>query len=337
VVEEAAVTAPTAPLECGAVVTFALILAATAVAEFVGRLAPSVGAPACALILGMGVRLRFSPTLEGRRVTALGSRLVLQAAVVLFGATFGLTEVGRVGRTSLVPMLGTMGVALAFAWIAGRALRVESRLQALIGIGTAICGASAIGAVSGMIAATEAEIAYALSTIFAFNVVAVLLYPSVGHLLGLGQHAFGVWAGTAINDTSSVIAAGYTYGHAAGTVAVITKLTRATMIVPIVIALAARRTQREGGGRRPASWRLIPMFIILFLVASAVNTAGLIGRSFASDLSFLGGLLITFALASIGMSTRFRELRRTGVRPLILGAVLWASVGLSGLLFQGAL
>jgi uncharacterized integral membrane protein (TIGR00698 family) len=145
-------------------------------------------------------------------------------------------------------------------------------MQTLVGVGTAICGASAIAAVSGIVAATEIEIAYAISTIFVFNVIAVVLYPPLGHLLGLDQHAFGLWAGTAINDTSSVVAAAYSYGTPAGHVAVVTKLARTTMIVPIALGLAFLQARRSGGGPRRPVWRLVPVFLLWFLLASALNS-----------------------------------------------------------------
>jgi len=220
----------------------------------------------------MTLRLRYTPAPAARGVLAFASQTVLKCAVVLLGATFGLAQVAHIGRTSLPLMLGTLVVALVAAWLVGRALGVGGNLQTLVGVGTAICGASAIGAVSGVIGAAESEIAYAISTIFVFNVVAVVLYPALGHLLSLSQHGFGLWAGTAINDTSSVVAAAYTYGHTAGNVAVVTKLARTTMIIPIVLGLAAMHARRPGSAQRPL-WRLVPAFLIWFLLASALNTA----------------------------------------------------------------
>jgi uncharacterized integral membrane protein (TIGR00698 family) len=313
-----------------------VVLATTAVAEPLGLLLPMIGAPALALLLGMAVRLRYAPDTSARVVIRFASSNVLKGAVVVLGATFGLGEVAHIGRSSLPLMLGTLVIALAAAWLVGRALGVDSNLQTLVGVGTAICGASAIGAVSGVIGAVESEIAYAISTIFVFNVVAVVLYPALGHLLSLSQHSFGLWAGTAINDTSSVVAAAYTYGHTAGDVAVVTKLARTTMIIPIVIGLAAAHARRSHSERRPV-WQLVPPFLVWFLVASALNTAGLIDAGLATALAHAATLLITVALAAIGLSTRFSELRRTGFRPLLLGAVLWAVVGVTGLLLQGAL
>jgi uncharacterized integral membrane protein (TIGR00698 family) len=167
--------------------------------------------------------------------------------------------------------------------------------------------------------------------------VAVVLYPAVGHFLSLSQHDFGIWAGTAVNDTSSVVAAASTYGHAAANVAVVTKLARTTMIIPIVLALASMSARHGHTERRRSLWRLLPAFLMWFVLASALNSAGLVGPRLSADIARAATLLITVALGAIGLSTSFLDLRRTGVRPLLLGAVLWAVVGVSGLLFQGAL
>jgi uncharacterized integral membrane protein (TIGR00698 family) len=233
-------------------------------------------------------------------------------------------------------MLGTLAVVLLAARVVGRALGVDSTMRTLVGVGTAICGASAIGAVSGIIAAAEAEIAYAISTIFAFNVVAVVLYPPLGHALGLGQPAFGLWAGTAVNDTSSVVAAAYAYGHTAGDVAVVTKLARTTMIVPIALALAVMHSRRSGGVPRHAR-TLVPMFLLWFLAAAALHTLGFVPQTASHAAAWTASVLITVALAAIGLSTRLADLRGTGLRPLALGTVLWAVVGVTGLLLQRAL
>jgi uncharacterized integral membrane protein (TIGR00698 family) len=338
-VEEASLitTRTSRRLERGALGAVAALAATTSVGEALGSLAPFVGAPAFALLLGMALRLRYEPGDAARGVLRFASRTVLQGAIVLLGSTFGLMQVARIGRSSLPVMLGTLAATLVAAWLVGRALRVDSTLQTLVGVGTAICGASAIGAVSGIVGAAESQIAYAISTIFVFNVVAVVLYPALGHALSLGQDAFGIWAGTAINDTSSVVAAAYAYGDPAGDVAVVTKLARTTMIIPIVLALAAFRARRSGSAPRRPLRQLFPAFLLWFLLASALNTAGVVGPQLGSHLARTATLLITVALGAIGLSTRVSELRRTGLRPLALGAVLWAVVGVTSLLLQGEL
>jgi uncharacterized integral membrane protein (TIGR00698 family) len=307
------------------------------VAKPLGAVVPFLGAPSLALVLGMAMRLRLQFDEAGQRVLRFASRTVLQSAIVLLGATFGLGDAMRIGRTSLPLMLGTLVAALVAAWLVGRALGVDPTMQTLVGVGTAICGASAIAAVSGIVAAAESEIAYAISTIFVFNVVAVVLYPPLGHLLGLSQHAFGLWAGTAVNDTSSVVAAAYAYGHTAGDVAVVTKLARTTMIVPIALGLAALHARRAGGGVRRPVRALVPTFLLWFLGASTLHSAGLVPPWLGHDLAWTAALLITVALAAIGLSTPLADLRRAGPRPLVLGALLWAVVAVTGLVLQRGL
>lgn len=307
------------------------IAGAAVIATAGGALVPEVGAPAIALVVGAAVRPLLTLDAGARRAVHFASKRVLQAAIVLFGGTFGLGRVLQIGRSSAPVMLGTLAVALVAALALGRALRIGPRLTTLIGVGTSICGASAIGAVSGVVAASEAEIAYAISTIFVFNVVAVLIFPLIGHALALSQHAFGVWAGTAVNDTSSVVAAAYTYGHSAGSVAVVTKLARTTMIVPVVLGLAVRQA------RTTTVWRAFPFFLVWFVAASTVNTAGLVPAVAVSALSHTASLLIAVALAAVGLSTSPQAIRRAGYRPLLLGAALWIVVAVTGLALQGAL
>jgi uncharacterized integral membrane protein (TIGR00698 family) len=307
-----------------------------------GTLVPRVGAPIIALALGMVVS---AATPASRSLGGLGSisRSALQVAIVLLGATISLGEVVTVGASSLPVMLGSLATALIAGSLLGRRLGVPERLRTLIGVGTGICGASAIAAVSGGIDAPAREIRYAISTIFAFNLVAVLVFPPLGHLLGMSPHAFGLWSGTAINDTSSVVAAGFAYSHAAGTYAVIIKLTRTTMIIPISLYLASRAFRRSPnaptGGHTLASTaaslrRIMPWFLVWFLAASAANSLGAFTADTRALFSHAGLALTSLALAAVGLSSDLRELRQTGTRPLALGALVWIAVAATSLALQ---
>jgi uncharacterized membrane protein YadS len=323
-----------------------------------------VGGPVAAIVLGVLVGVTVRPGAALRPGIAFASRGVLQAAVVLLGAQLSLGQILRVGLTSLPVMVATLAVCLAAAQWLGRRMGVGGDLRTLIGVGTGICGASAIAAVTPVIGAAEAEVAYAVSTIFVFNVAAVLAFPVVGHLLGLSQHAFGLFAGTAVNDMSSVVAAGTAYGTAAGQYAVVVKLTRTLLIIPVCLALAAR-TRRHAGraaahntprvttgdtarittGRTTAGAshattgaaervrvrRLVPWFLVGFVVLAATGSAGLVPSAAHQPLDRLSVLLITVALAAIGLSTEPSRLRRTGPAPLLLGACLWMVVSATSL------
>ncbi|BCJ32792.1 hypothetical protein Athai_02950 [Actinocatenispora thailandica] len=341
-----------------------LTLAVAVVATGVGTVAPVIGAPVVAILLGAGVRAvggsrRWWPRL--RPGAAFAGKRILQAAVVVFGLGLSLGAVAKVGLTSLPVMLGTLTVCLLGAWLFGRALRVPHDLRALIGSGTGICGASAIGAVSPVIAATEATTAYAVSTIFVFNVAAALLFPPLGHLLGLSDQGFGLWAGTAVNDTSSVVAAGYTFSQAAGDHAVVVKLVRSLMIVPVVIGISALWRRRAatataaapgnaalgapGSGRpddgvpaeavrKPARarlLRLVPVFLWLFLVAAGANTIGLVPAGAHHALGVLATFLVAVALAGVGTGIGVADFRRAGPKPLLLGGILWVLVAVTSL------
>jgi uncharacterized integral membrane protein (TIGR00698 family) len=309
----------------GLVWTAAVALAAWGLSHVV----PLLGPPVLAILLGIGVSLVRRPPPGAATGIAFSSTVLLQLAIVLLGSTLALGQILRVGVRSLPVMLGTLAVALVGAVIVGRALRVSSRLRTLVGVGTGICGASAIAAVAGIVEASQAEIAYAISTIFVFNVVAVILFPPIGRLLHLSQHGFGLWAGTAVNDTSSVVAAAYAYGHAAGAHAVVVKLTRTTLIVPIALGLSAIRA-----GRRPG--RLVPPFLVLFVLASALDTAGLVGAGARRVLADVALALITAALAGVGLGADLGAMRRAGPRPLVLGAILWMLVASVSLALQTA-
>ncbi|MEN0104478.1 MAG: putative sulfate exporter family transporter [Curtobacterium sp.] len=315
----------------------ALATGIAVVATVIGRFLPVVGAPVSGVVLGavIGMVRRPADSLKPGITTA--SKFVLQLAVVLLGAQLSLAEVARVGVESLPVMLGTLVVCLLAAWGVGRLLGVVGNLRTLIGVGTGICGASAIAAVTPVIGAVSVEVAYAVSTIFLFNVAAVIVFPIVGHALGMSQHAFGLFAGTAVNDTSSVVAAASTYGTQAANFAVVVKLVRTLMIIPIVLGLAwlvGRRSSAtvDGAATAPARWsfrrvwKLVPWFLTGFVIAAAVNSTGILPGPVHPAISTVAAFLITVALSAIGLSTDIAGFRRAGFRPLVLGLVLWVVV-----------
>lgn len=300
-----------------------------------GRVA-LVSPPVLGIVLGMVVAAAIRPARVLWPGMGLAARQGLQLAVVLLGTGLSLRQVVATGLGSLPVMLGTLAAALGGAPLFGSVLGVDGDLRTLIGVGTGICGASAIAAASGVLEAADADIAYAVATVFVFNVAAVLIYPPLGRLLHFSQHAFGLWVGTAVNDTSSVVAAGYTFGQAAGNYAVIVKLARTTMIVPITLALAALRLRGSRTAATPAlPWRrLVPWFIVWFLLASVANTLGAFGPALQHALARVALFLIVMALSAIGLTTEFGQMARTGLRPLLLGLLLWATVSLSSIGLQ---
>jgi len=311
-----------------------LSAALAAVAYYFGQLLPVIGGPVFAILLGLLVASVRKPGAGFKPGLQLASKQVLQLAIILMGFGMSLGQVFETGQESLLVMLTTLLVCLSAAWLIGRALGVSANLIALVGAGTGICGASAIAAVAPVVKAEEREVAYSISTIFAFNIVAVLLFPAIGHLIGFSQQAFGLWAGTAINDTSSVVAAAYAYGLEAGSYATVVKLARSIMIIPIVFGLSAIRLRASGQGAGVKLSKLIPWFIVWFLAAALLVSLGLVPDQLTTWLPKVGKFLIVVALAAVGLSADLRAIARTGWRPLALGAILWVLVATTSLIAQ---
>ncbi|TPG07287.1 YeiH family putative sulfate export transporter [Rhodanobacter glycinis] len=310
-------------------------------ALLLGRWAPLIGGPVFGIVLGIAVRNLLSP---GERYTpgiAFAGKKVLQWSIIALGFGLSLSQVAKTGLESLSVTLVTMTVAFLAAWLLGRWLGVHDKLKILIGVGTAICGGSAIAAVTPIIRPDDHDTAFAISTIFLFNLVAVLLFPLLGHLMHLSDLGFGLWAGTAINDTSSVVAAGYSFSKTAGDYATIVKLTRATLIIPVCLVLAfvvaareKRKHAQEGSVGHFSLASIFPWFILWFLVASAIRTAGLIPVTIQPAIHTLAEFLIIVALTAIGLSANLRKMAASGARPILLGLGVWIAVAVSSLLVQ---
>lgn len=315
-----------------------LAVAIALVGTLVGRGVPLLGSAVPALVIGVLLGLLVRDRSRIAPGTGFTSKRVLQVAVALLGAQLSLDQVASVGLGSLPVMLGTLVLCLLVAWGLGRALGVIGDLRTLIGVGTGICGASAIAATAPILGAASAEVAYAVAVIFLFNVLAVVLFPLVGHLLGMDAEAFGLFAGTAVNDTSSVVAAAGVFGAAATNEAVVVKLVRTLMLVPICVALAvwvARRARAAAGDPDPLTPRrvvaLVPWFLAGFVILAGARTLGAIPDAALPTLAGTSGFLITAAMAAIGLATDPAAVRRAGWRPLALGGGLSLTVAGSAL------
>jgi uncharacterized integral membrane protein (TIGR00698 family) len=293
------------------------------VAVLGGTLVPVLGVPLFAVVGGV-LLSRVAPVSPKTLEIAKGP--VLKASVVLLGAQLSLGEVVSVGVGSLPVMLGTLAVCLGLAFLVGRRLGVPRDLRTLIGVGTGICGASAIAAVTPAIRARSDDVAYAISTIFLFNVAAVVVFPPLGHLLGLSQEEFGLFAGTAVNDTSAVVAAATGYGAVAAQHAVVVKLVRTLMIVPVVMFLARSRSGSRGS--------LVPWFLVAFVLMAGLHSLGIVPATMLPALHWPAVFCVAVALAGVGLSTDIAALRRAGPRPLMLGFVLWVAVAATSLGLQ---
>lgn len=322
-------------------VTLALLLGSAATG--LGMALPLVGAPVFGIALGLIIAVLHRPGPRLRPGITLASRGILQSSIVVLGCQLSLAQVLHVGMASLPVMLGTLGACLLAARWLGRPLGISGDLRTLIGVGTGVCGASAIAATAPVIAAASSDIAYAVSTIFLFNIAAVLTFPLLGHLLAMSPHTFGLFAGTAVNDMSSVVATATAYGPTATSYAVVVKLTRTLLIIPICLALAAHARRRahptdslalEANPTRLRASTLVPWFLVGFLLTATANTAHLIPVPYHPALNQAAHFLITVALSAVGLSTDTTSLRRAGPRPMVLGAGLWITVTVTSITLQ---
>jgi uncharacterized integral membrane protein (TIGR00698 family) len=300
-------------------------------AWYLGTKIPLIGGPVFGMLLGIIASICKLLPASCRAGIQFTGKYFLQLSVILLGFEMNLFHVLAIGSQSLAIMLFTISAAFGAAWTIGRGLNLSGNTAILIGVGTAICGGSAIAATAPAIAAKEREVAYSLSTIFLFNIAAVFIFPVLGHYLKMSDLGFGLWAGTAINDTSSVVAASYSYSEAAGNFATIVKLTRTLMIIPITIILAIITAKKTAADSEFNLAKTFPWFIVGFLAASLVSTSGVFSEELCAALAHTGKFLIIAAMTAVGLSIDLRQMASNGIRPVLLGLTCWASVALVSL------
>lgn len=315
-----------------------------------------IGAPVIAIILGMIITLFLKnkgPFAAGITFT---SKKILQYAVILLGFGLNLATIGQVGLTSLPIIISTIATSLIVSYIMYRLLKMHSKTATLIGVGSSICGGSAIAATAPVIDADDEEIAQSISVIFLFNVIAALIFPTLGGMLGMSNEGFGLFAGTAINDTSSVTAAASTWDTLHNTngmvleYATIVKLTRTLAIIPITLVLAFARMRREKKSdtdtqNKVSLKNIFPMFILYFVLASVIttvvtallanNTEGLaVANDIFGFLKQLSKFFIVMAMGAIGLNTNIIKLVKSGGKPILLGFTCWIAITVVSIVMQ---
>ena len=316
-----------------------------------------IGAPVIAILAGMVLALIIKDKGPFKSGIAFVSKKILQCAVVLLGFGLNLSTLGKVGLASLPIILSTITTALLLAFLLCRLLNIPSKIATLIGVGSSICGGSAIAAAAPVIDADDNEIAQSVSVIFLFNVIAALVFPTLGGLLGLTNEGFGLFAGTAVNDTSSVTAAASTWDTLHGTngavleYATIVKLTRTLAIIPITLVLAFMRMKREAAEKTSSGTRVklrsvFPMFILYFVLASLITTlltgflpehALLAANTAFSFFKQMSKFLIVMAMGAIGLNTDLVKIIKSGGKPILLGFCCWTAIACVSLLLQQVL
>ena len=306
-----------------------------AVSIFLGGLLPLIGSSVLAIVFGIVLNNSMKlPSIFQEGLSYSGKKL-LQYSIIFLGFSMSIGQVSETGLSSLRISLITILIAFLAAYLAGRFFKMNRVLTILIGFGTAICGGSAIAAASPILEADEEEIALSISTIFFFNILAVFIFPFLGHLLQMSDAFFGTWAGTAINDTSSVVAAGYTYSPSAGDLATIVKLSRALMIVPACLIFAAYRyIKSKQSAQKTNLKQIFPWFIAWFVLASLVSSLGFLPAAVIPYTKFISQWLMAMALAAIGAKVSFKQFKQAGAAPLLTGAFAWFCVAVSSLIIQ---
>ncbi|WP_129597092.1 YeiH family protein [Anaerophilus nitritogenes] len=313
-----------------------IALSIAVVAKFLESLLPIhlIGASVISLFIGMIVNSFWNPAFlkAGLKFT---SKKVLKFAIILLGASLSIGTVLTVGKMSLMVMFFTLLTCFGGGYIIGKMLKLNWKLSNLISAGTGICGGSAIAAIAPVIDAEDRDIAYAMSATFLFDMAMIVLFPFMGRWMGLSDMAYGLWAGTAVNDTSSVVAAGFAFSEAAGDFATMVKLTRTLSIIPVVVIFALINIHiksKETVGttetlrNKVNFWSLFPWFIVGFVVLAIINSFNIIPVAISSAAKELSKFLMVAALASIGLNTSFKEMRKSGIAPMVHGFIISALV-----------
>ena len=318
-------------------------------AWLIGKRFPIIGGPVLAILFGMLIALFWSDkgrTADGIRFT---SKTVLQTAVVLLGFGMNLGVILQTGRQSLPIIFCTISTSLLIAWLLCHLMRLPGNTAVLIGVGSSICGGSAIAATAPVIDADDDEVAQSISVVFFFNVLAAILFPLLGSAIGFDTssgESFGIFAGTAVNDTSSVTAAASTWdsmwnlGSQTLDKAVTVKLTRTLAIIPITLVLALFRAKKASSDSHAEGFsirRAFPMFILYFILASVITTIAVklgVSTSVFSPLKELSKFLIIMAMAAIGLNSNVIKLIKSGGKPIVLGCCCWVGISLMSLLMQ---
>ena len=313
---------------------FGIAVVIAAVAKWLESLLPIhlIGASVIALFIGMFLHSLLGKYPVFKSGIKFTSKKILKFAIILLGASLSIGTVLHVGKLSLAVMAFTLLTCFGGGYFIGKMLGLNWKLSNLISAGTGICGGSAIAAIAPVIEAEDKDIAYAMSATFLFDMAMIVLFPIMGRALGLSDTAYGLWAGTAVNDTSSVVAAGYAFSEAAGDFATMVKLTRTLAIIPTVLIFSliqARIRSKEvanassaGEGARVKVSSLFPWFIVGFVCLAVINSFGFIPVEVSSVAKEISKFLMVAALAAIGLGTSFKEMKNSGIAPMVHGFII---------------
>ena len=308
-----------------------------------------IGGAVIAMFLGMFINYFLGEVKLLAPGLKFTSKKVLKFAIILLGLSLNITTILNVGKMSLLVMIFTLATCFGGGHFIGKALGLNWKLSNLISAGTGICGGSAIAAIAPTIDAEDSDVAYAMSATFLFDMAMIILFPIMGRALGMSDEAFGIWAGTAVNDTSSVVATGYAFSEGAGDYATMVKLTRTLSIIPTVITFAfiqlrLKKKEALAAGQAGEELRanfsiktIFPWFILGFLAMSVVASIFTIPAAVVTNTKTVSKFLMVCALAAIGLNTSFASMKKSGIRPMIHGFIISALVVVVALLVERAI
>ena len=308
-----------------------------------------IGASVIAMFIGMALNCFLSKTDVFNLGATFTSKKILKFAIILLGLSLNINTIFEVGKMSLLVMVFTLLTCFGGGYLIGKALKLNWKLSNLISAGTGICGGSAIAAIAPTIDADNNDVAYAMSATFLFDMAMILLFPIIGRALGMTDMAFGLWAGTAVNDTSSVVATGYAFSEAAGDFATMVKLTRTLSIIPTVLVFAfinlnLKRKEAKLNGLNESELKakfsikkIFPYFIVVFVVMSIVASIFSIPSGVLVQTKAASKFLMVAALAAIGLNTSFSNIKKSGIRPMIHGFIISALVVIVALVVEIAM
>ncbi len=299
-----------------------------------------LGGTLIALILGM----LLNPLIYRYEVFKSGinwtSKKILRAGIILAGITLSFSQVLRAGKYALLLMIFTLATSFGVGYVCKRIFKINWKLASLLSVSTAICGGTAVATLGPTIRAKDRDIAYAISATFIFDIITVIAFPWIGRLLGLSDTGYGLWIGTAVNDTSSVVAAGYAFSDAAGSLATIVKLTRTLFIVPIVLVFSwiyAKKEKSSETAEKVNIRKIFPWFILGFLAVVGIRSTGFVPDNIVAGISFLSKFFLSMALAAIGLKTSIKEVTGVGIKPMIAGVIIDISVVFVSLFAQAGI
>ncbi len=289
-----------------------------------------LGGTLIALILGM----LLNPLINRYEFLDKGinwtSKKILRAGIIIGGITLSFSQLIQAGKYALILLFFTLVTSFGVGYICKKVFKINWKLASLLSVSTAICGGTAVATLGPTIKTKNRDIAYAISATFIFDIITVIAFPWIGRLLGLSDTGYGLWIGTAVNDTSSVVAAGYAFSDVAGMLATIVKLTRTLFIVPIVLIFSWIYAKKEATTSQAVTKvsirKIFPWFILGFLAVVGIRSTGIVPGNIVTGLSFLSKLFLSMALAAIGLKTSFKEVAGVGIKPMIAGVVIDSSV-----------